>query len=60
MINVCSDSILGPFVFVFLTNGFTIASLCPLDDNIAIYASEGEAERAYYDTFGGIELIGFI
>ncbi|SFK11294.1 transcriptional regulator of the spore photoproduct lyase operon [Halobacillus dabanensis] len=32
---------------------FLYETYFPLDDNIAIYASEGEAERAYNDTFGG-------
>ena len=32
---------------------FLYETYFPLDENIAIYASEGEAERAYNDTFGG-------
>ncbi|MBN9654365.1 transcriptional regulator [Halobacillus litoralis] len=32
---------------------FLYETYFPLDENIAIYASEGEAERAYYDAFGG-------
>ncbi|RDY71326.1 MULTISPECIES: transcriptional regulator SplA domain-containing protein [Halobacillus] len=32
---------------------FLYETYFPLDENIAIYASEGEAERAYHDAFGG-------
>ncbi|MCA1020496.1 transcriptional regulator [Halobacillus litoralis] len=32
---------------------FLYETYFPLDENIAVYASEGEAERAYYDAFGG-------
>ncbi len=32
---------------------FLYETYFPLDDSIAVYASEGEAERAYNDAFGG-------
>ncbi|MFZ0370117.1 MAG: transcriptional regulator SplA domain-containing protein [Halobacillus sp.] len=32
---------------------FLYETYFPLDSEIAVYASQGEAERAYHDTFGG-------
>ncbi|WP_318247325.1 transcriptional regulator SplA domain-containing protein [Halobacillus litoralis] len=32
---------------------FLYETYFPLDSDIAVYASEGDAERAYHDAFGG-------
>lgn len=37
---------------------FLYETYFPLDSDIAVYASQGEAERAYYDTFGGTNTEG--
>jgi transcriptional regulator of the spore photoproduct lyase operon len=37
---------------------FLYETYYPLDTEMAIYASEGEAERAYHDAFGGVESEG--
>lgn len=37
---------------------FLYETYFPLDSEIAVYASKGEAERAYYDAFGGVDSEG--